>query len=78
VADLAPEVPVAGGDYAHIDAAGPGAAHGAHVPLLEGAQKFGLERTRSLAHLVEKERTPVGGLVEALFLAVRPGEGTFE
>ena len=47
---------------------------GAHLAVLQDAQKLGLHRQRHLADLVEEERAAVGDVEEARARRRRPGE----
>ena len=58
--DVGEQVAVGGGHQADVDRDRAGRAHGAHLPRLDHAQQLGLHGRRHFAHLVEKQRAPVG------------------
>ncbi len=62
-------------EHAQIDRNGMRAAQPLDLPLLEGAEKFGLEIDAQRAHLVQEERAPVGELELAHLARMRPREG---
>ena len=67
------EAGVGGGDEKDIDL-GSDAADGTHGPVVEQAQKHGLQRDRHVADLVEEERAAVG-LLDQSDRAAAPGAG---
>ncbi len=60
--DLGVEVPVGGGDHAHVDVEGPGRADRHDLPLLQDPQQVHLQRRARFADLVEEDRAAVGDL----------------
>ena len=54
---------------------GPAVAQAIEFPLLQHAQKFGLQHERHLADLVQQQGPPVGQLELAGIARQRPGEG---
>ncbi len=62
-------------DDAHVDGVRFGAAHRAHLVLLQHAQQLHLQTHRHVADLIEQQRAAVGRLEQAAVLANRAGEG---
>ena len=71
------QIAIGGGDEAHVDGDGPRAAEALDLALLQGAQQFGLQVERQLAHLVEKERAFVRQLQAADLARDGAGERAF-
>src|SRR5262249_45930145 len=69
------DVPVRGGDEAHVDRARAEAAHAHDLSVLEDAQQLRLREERHLSDLVEHERAAVRALEEAGLRLHRAGEG---
>ena len=69
--DLGFEVAVGGGDDAHVDLDGAGAADALQLAFLQHAQQLGLEGGGDLADLVEEQGAAVG-LLEAALALRRP------
>ena len=69
------QVPVGGGDDAHIHLNVPQAAHPLEAPVLQKGQQLGLHGQGQLANLVQEHGSPVGQLHQALFSLIGPGKG---
>jgi hypothetical protein len=68
------QVPVGGGDEAHVGGQPLGATHTLELPLLEHAQELGLRGQAHLRHLVEEQRASCGELHLAGLGLGRAGE----
>ncbi len=73
--NLPEQVPVRRGDEPHIDPDHLLAADAGDLPFLEDAEELHLHPERHLAHLVQKEASPVGLAELSLLPPVGPGEG---
>ena len=58
--DRVAQVPIAGGDYPHIQLADLAASHAADFIILQGPQHLGLQAERHFARLVQKQGAAVG------------------
>ncbi len=72
--DVGLEVPVGGGDDAHVAVTGARLADPLEVLLLQKTQQLALQRRRDLADLVEEQRPPLGHLDPAGLIADGAGE----
>jgi hypothetical protein len=71
------EVPVRGGDDAHVHLADGGVAHTLDLALLEDAQQPRLERRRHVADLVEKIVPPSATSKSPFFSSTAPVKAPF-
>ena len=69
------QVAVGGGDDAHVHLDRVGRADPLDLALLQHAQQLHLGGERDVADLVEEDGAAVGGVEEALLVALRAGEG---
>ena len=72
--DFLLEIPIRGGDHAHVDADVVRSAHALEALFLEESQQLGLKPGSHLADLVEEDRAAVGHFEKALLLQTRVGE----
>ena len=68
---------VGGGQQAHVHREGAGAAQTGHLAFFEDAQQLGLGLEGQVAHFVEEQGSPVGGLEETAVHAGSAGESPF-
>jgi len=71
------QVPVGGGDDAHVHGPGLGVAQGFDLVFLEHAQDAGLQGKRHVADFVEEDGAAAAGFEKADLVPVRTGEGAF-
>ena len=71
------QVAVGGGEQAHVDLDGAGAAEALEFALLQHAQEFDLGGGRHVADFVEEERALVGEFELAGLARGGAGEGSF-
>ncbi len=76
VADHGSQIPIGGGDNAHVDRNFIGAAHAAHPPFLQSTQEFCLHADVKFGNLVEKERAAISDFEQAFLVHVGAGERT--
>ena len=71
------QVAIGGGDEADVDGDGPVAAEALNLPLLQGAQQFGLQVERHFADLIQKQRAFMGQFQAAYLAGNGAGECAF-
>src|SRR5262245_17612245 len=67
-----------GGDHPHVGLEALRRADRANRFFLDHAKQLYLKRYRHITDFVQEQRTPVSGLEQALVIARRTGEGTFD
>ena len=74
VRGLDPQIAVGRGDDGDVNLARLERPDTLNLAVLDGAQEFGLQRQRELAHLVEEERAAVGVFEQADLVIQRAGK----